>query len=260
MHLDIRGKEKTEKLLNKGIIRESQSPFNSPLWIVPKKSNKLRMVIDYRKINEDTGQDAYPLPVMDDILDQLGKAKFFSAFDLSAGFHQIPMRERDKKYTAFSTSQGHFEYNRMPFGFRNAPATFQRMKDNAFRGLIGNKCFAYIDDIVIFGDTIQQHNQNMEDVLQRIKQLGLRLEPNKCKYLKSELEYFGHIITKEGVKTNPEKLSVIKNFEELKTVKNVLSFPGLTGYYRKFIKNFLSIARPLTKLTQKDTIFDWTSL
>ena len=108
------------------------------------------MVIDYRKINEDTDQDAYPLPVIDDILDHLGKAKFFSAFDLSAGFHQIPMRERDKKYTAFSTSQGHFEYNRMPFGSKNAPATFQRMMDNALRGLIGNKCFANIDDIVIF--------------------------------------------------------------------------------------------------------------
>ena len=118
------------------------------------------------------------MPVIDDILDQLGKAKFFPAFDLSAGFHQIPMKEKDKKYKAFSTSQGHFEYNRMPFGLKNAPATFQRMMDNAFRGLIGNKCFAYIDDIVNFGETIQQHNQNMEDVLQRIKQLGLRLEPS----------------------------------------------------------------------------------
>ena len=112
--------QETEKLLKKGIIRESQFPFNSPLWVVPKKGNKLRMVIDYRKINQDTDQDAYPLPIIDDILDQLGKAKFFSAFDLSAGFLQIPMKEEDKRYTAFSTSQGHFEYNRMPFGLKNA--------------------------------------------------------------------------------------------------------------------------------------------
>ena len=111
------------------------------------------MVVHYRKINEDTDQDAYPLQIVDDILDQLGNAKFFSAFDLFAGFHQIPMREKDKKYAAFPTSQGHFEYNRMPFGLKNVPATFQRMMDNAFRGLIGNKCSAYIDNIVIFGPT-----------------------------------------------------------------------------------------------------------
>ena len=123
------------------------------------------MVVDYRKINEGTDQDAYPLLIIDDILDQLGNAKFFSAFDLSAEYQQIPMREQDKKYTAFSTSQGHFEYNRMPYGLKNAPAKFQKMMDNAFRGLIGNKCFAYIDDIVIFRKTLNQHNQNTGEVL-----------------------------------------------------------------------------------------------
>ena len=146
----------------------------------------------------------------------------------------------------------------MPLGLKKAPATFQLMMDNAFSGLICNTCFAYSDDIVIFGDTIQQHNQNMEDVLQRIKQLGLRLEPSKCEYLKPELEYLGHIKNKEGVRLNPEKLSAMKNSKELKTVKDVQSFLGLSGYYRKFIKNFSSIARPLINLTQKDTIFDWT--
>ena len=186
-------------------IRESQLPFNSPLWIVPKKGNKLRTVIDYRKINEDTDQDAYTLHVIDDILDQLGRAKLFSAFDLSTGFHQIPMKERDKEYTAFSKSQEHFKYNRMPFGLKNAPATFQRMMDNAFRGLIGTRCFAYIDDIVISGETIQKHNENLEAALGRIKTLGLRLEPRKFKYLKAELEYLGRVITKDGVKPNPEK-------------------------------------------------------
>ena len=134
--------EETNKLFKKGIIKESQSPYNSPLWIVPKKGNKLRMVVDYREINEDTDQYAYPLPIIDDILDQLGNEKLFSSFNLSAVIHQIPMRERDKKYAAFSTSQGHFEYNRMPFVLKNAPATFPRMIDNAFRGLIGNKFFA----------------------------------------------------------------------------------------------------------------------
>lgn len=250
--------EETQKLLKKGIIRHSQSPFNSPLWVVPKKGDKLRMVIDYRQINKDTDQDAYPLPLIDDILDQLGKARFFSAFDMSAGFHQIPMEEGSKKYTAFSTTQGHFEYNRMPFGLKNAPATFQRLMDNAFRGLIGKSCFAYIDDIVIFGNTLEEHNRNLQLVLQRVKELGLRLEPTKCEYLKPELEYLGHLITADGVKPNPAKIEAIKNFKNLKTVKDVQSFLGLAGYYRKFIKNFSSIARPLTRLTQKEMIFDWT--
>ena len=119
------------------------------------------MVIDFRQVNKDTDQDAYPLPVIDDILDQLGQAKLFSAFDMSAGFHQIPMQEESKKYTAFSKSQGHYEYNRMPFGPKNAPATFQRMMDNAFRGLIGKECFVYIDDIVIFEKTLEEHNMNL---------------------------------------------------------------------------------------------------
>ena len=251
--------EETNKLLDNGVIRESQSPFNSPLWIVPKKGNQLPMVVDFRQLNKDTDQDAYPLPVIVDILDKLGNLKFFSAFDMTAGFNQIPMKEECKKYTEFSTSQGHFEYNRMPFGLKNAPATFQRMIDSAFRGLIGTCCFAYIDDIVIFGNTIDEHNKNQEKLLKRIQELGLRLEPNKCEYLKPELEYLGHLITKDGIKPNPVKNEAIKNFRELKTVKDVQSFLGLAGYYRKFIKNFSSIARPLTKLTQKETIFDWTS-
>ena len=242
--------QEIEKLLRKGIVKESQPSFKSPLWIVPKKDNKFRMVIDYRKINEDTDQDAYPLPVIDVILDQLGKAKF-----LSAGFHQIPMKESDKKYTAFSTSQGYFEYN----GFKNASATFQRMMNNAFRGLIGTKCFAYVDDIVIFGNTLQQYNEYLEAVLERIKQLGLRLEPKKCEYLKPELKYLGDIITKDGVKPNPEKINTVKNVKQLKTVKDVQSFLGLAGYYRKFIKNLSSIARPLNRLTHQEIIFDWTT-
>lgn len=129
-------------MLEKGIIRPSNSPFNSPLWIVLKRADasgkkKWRMVIDFRKLNEDTGQDAYRLPVIDDILSQLGNAKFFSAFDLSSGFHQIPMAEESKKYTGFSTERGHWEFNHMPFRLKNAPATFQRLMDRSFQSLAG---------------------------------------------------------------------------------------------------------------------------
>jgi hypothetical protein len=170
------------EMLDKNIIEESDCPYNSPVWIVPKKSDasgkqKWHIVINFRKLNELTDQDAYPLPTIDDILSQLGDAKFFSALDLSSGFHQISMDSDLKKYTAFSTPQGHFHYYRMPFGLKNAPATFQRMMDTALRRLLNKYCFVYLDDIIIFGSAIQQHNQHLAIVLllRRVKRSARRL-------------------------------------------------------------------------------------
>ena len=260
-------KEEVHRQMNelheKGVIRNSNSPFNSPIWVVPKKTDasgkkKWRIVIDFRKLNEDTDQDAYPLPVIDDILDHLGQAKFFSAFDLSSGFHQIPMAKNSIKYTAFSTPDGHFEFTRMPFGLKNAPATFQRMMDNALRGLVGKYCFVYLDDIVVFGKTLQEHNDNLRLLLQRLRETGLKLQPDKCEYLRPELEYLGHLITAKGVKPNPAKTEAVKNFKQPKDVTEIQSFLGLAGYYRKFIKNFSHIAKPLTELTKKNNTFYWT--
>ncbi|XP_076660824.1 uncharacterized protein LOC143364275 [Halictus rubicundus] len=250
-------------MLNKKIIEESDSPYNSPVWVVPKKADasgkqKWRIVIDFRKLNELTDQDAYPLPDIDDILSQLGNAKFFSALDLSSGFHQIPMDPDSKKYTAFSTPQGHFHYNRMPFGLKNAPATFQRMMDTALRGLVNKHCFVYLDDIIIFGDTIGKHNENLAMVLQRLRELGLKIQPDKCEFLKPELEYLGHLVTAEGVKPNPKKILAVERFKVPTTPTEIKSFLGLSGYYRKFIRNFSKIAKPLTDLTQKDVPFHWT--
>ena len=199
-------------------------------------------------------QDAYPLPMIDDILDKLGRDKFFSAYDLLTGFHQIPMTEECKKYTAFSISQGHFEYNRMPFRLKIAPGTIQRMMDKEFNNLIGKNCFAYIEDIEVFGETLEEHNKNLQIAVQRIKDLGLKLDPTKCEYLKPELEYLGHLITSDGIKPNPIKIEAVKNFKELKPVKDVQSFLSLAGYYRKCIKNFSNIARPLTRLTREKEI------
>lgn len=251
------------EMLKKGIIEPSDSPYNSPVWVVPKKMDasgkqKWRIVIDFRKLNELTDQDAYPLPDIDDILSQLGNAKFFSALDLSSGFHQIPMDKQSKKYTAFSTPQGHYHYNRMPFGLKNAPATFQRMMDTALRGLINKHCFVYLDDIIIFGQSIEEHNSNLAIVLQRLRELGLKIQPDKCEFLKPELEYLGHIVTAEGVKPNPKKIEAVMNFKQPKTPTDVKSFLGLAGYYRKFIRNFSKIAKPLTELTKKETPFHWT--
>lgn len=250
-------------MLTKQIIEPSDSPYNAPVWVVPKKSDasgkqKWRIVIDFRKLNELTDQDAYPLPNSDEILDHLGKSKFFSALDLSSGFHQIPMNKDSKKYTAFSTPQGHFHYNRMPFGLKNAPATFQRMMDTALRGLVEKHCFVYLDDIIIFGSTIQEHNTNLAIVLQRLRELGLKIQPDKCEFLKPELEYLGHVVTKDGVKPNQKKIEAVTSFKIPNSPTNVKSFLGLVGYYRKFIRNFSKIAKPLTDLTKKDNPFHWT--
>ena len=170
-------------MLTKTVISPSDSPYNAPLWVVPKKrdaSGKViwRIVIYFRKLNEKSDHGAYPLPVyplpvyllpvIDDILDHLGNAKFLSAFNLSSGFHQIPMDENSKKCTSFSTPEGHFHFNRMPFGLKNAPASFQRMMDSALRGSIGKICFIYLDDIVVLGRTLKEHNENLITLFERL--------------------------------------------------------------------------------------------
>jgi len=257
-------KKQVKEMLAKGIIRESDSPYNSPLWIVPKKQDasgktKWRLVIDYRKLNEKTIQDAYPLPNIDEILDQLGNARYFSAFDLASGFHQIGMKTSDIQKTAFSTPDGHYEYNRMPFGLKNAPPTFQRMMNKGLKGLIGNNCFVYIDDIIVYGKTIEDHNKNLRILFERLRQVGLKLQPDKCEYLRPELEYLGHIISERGIKPNPNRTEKVKNYPVPKNPKEIKQFLGLVGYYRKFIKDFSKIAKPLTKLLQKSVTFDWTN-
>lgn len=251
-----------EDMLEKGVIQSSSSPYNSPLWIVPKKEDvsgkkKWRIVIDFRKINELTKQDAYPLPNIEEILDQLGKARYFSALDLTSGFHQVPLEKSSQEKTAFSTNRGHYEFLRMPFGLKNAPATFQRLMNRVLLGLIGRICFVFIDDIIVFGQTLEEHNQNLIQVFDRLRQHHLKLEPDKCEYLKPELQYLGHIISEDGVKPNPEKLKAVQNFPEPRTSKQIKQFLGLAGYYRKFIKDFSKIARPLNLLLTKNTPFEF---
>ena len=182
---------------------------------------------------------------------QLENAKFFSALDLYSGFHQIPMNEKSKKYTAFSTPQGHFQFNLMPFGLKNAPATFQKLMDRALTGLVVKYCPFYLDDIVIFGKTIQEHNENLAIVFQRLKELGLKLHSDKCEFVKPKLEYLGHVVSAEGVKPNYKKLDAVKNFRLTRNATDVKSFLGLAGYYSKFIRNFSKIAKSLTDLTKK---------
>nr|XP_034174769.1 uncharacterized protein LOC117601733 [Osmia lignaria] len=252
-----------KELLDKDIIEHSSSPYNSPIWIVPKKeitqgNKSWRLVIDFRKLNEKTISDAYSLPNIVDILDQLGSAKYFSIFDLMSSFHQIPMHPDDKHKTAFSRPFGHFHFKRMPFGLKNAAGSFQRLMNNVLVGLQGVEAFVYIDDIVIYASSIEEHETKFNRLMARLREANLYLQPEKCELLKKEVAYLGHIITEDGVKPDPKKVEAVKEFPVPKTGKNIRQFLGLCGYYRRFIKNFSKIAKPLSDLTKKEQKFEWT--
>lgn len=262
-------KEEVNKQINKmledEIIQPSTSPWNSPVWVVPKKPDasgkkKWRIVIDYRKVNELSIGDSFPLPNITDILDQLGHSKYFTTIDLTSGFHQIQMAPQDAEKTAFSTPMGHYQFNRMPFGLRNAPATFQRLMNTVLTGIQNIKCFVYLDDIVVFSDNLENHNKRLIEVFQRLSEYNLKIQPDKCEFLRKEVMYLGHLITDEGVKPDANKVKAVREFPVPKSPKDIKSFLGLAGYYRRFIPNFSNITKPLTKLLKKDICFAWTSL
>lgn len=251
-----------EALLQNGTVTPSNSPYNSPLWIVPKKpdsqgNKRWRMVIDYRKLNEKTIGDAYPLPNINEILDQLGGAKYFSVFDLASGFHQIPMSEKDAQKTAFSTPHGHYQFERMPFGLKNAPATFQRLMDNVLTGLQGQELFVYLDDIVIYAKSLHEHEVKFRRLIERLRHANLKLQPDKCEFLRREVNYLGHIIGEDGVKPDPGKITAVERFPTPRNVKTIRQFLGLAGYYRRFIPNFSKVSKPLTDLLKKEKEFKW---
>lgn len=253
--------EQIEDMLKNGIIRPSKSPYSSPIWVVPKKTDasgkrKLRVVIDYRKLNENTIDDRYPMPQIEDILDRLGKSLYFTTIDLKSGFHQIPMDPAHIEKTAFSTDNGHFEFTRMPFGLKNAPATFQRAMNNILAEYIGTKCFVYLDDIIIIGFNLKNHLENLECVLKRLTEFNLKVQLDKCEFLRRETEFLGHIISKDGVKPNPDKVEKVLKWPLPKNPKEIKQFLGLVGYYRRFIKDFSRITKPMTKFLKKDCEVD----
>lgn len=252
-----------DKMLQQGIIQPSISPYSSPLWVVPKKMDasgerKWRIVIDYRKLNDVTVGDSFPLPRIEEILDQLGHSVYFTTLDLASGFHQIPMKKGDCAKTAFTTPLGHYEYTRMPFGLKNAPSTFQRLMNSVLSGLQGLQCFVYLDDIVIYASSIEHHSIKLRHVFDRLRANNLKLQPDKCEFMRHEVSYLGHMISDKGVQPNPIKVKAIQDFPVPKDARSIKMFLGLVGYYRKFIDNFAKIAKPLTLLLKKDVPFIWT--
>ena len=250
------GKE-LDHMLQQGIIRPSSSPWTSPIVLVKKKNGKTRFCVDYRKLNKVTKRDAYPLPRIDEILDSLGKAKWFTSLDLASGYWQVEMSEADREKTAFITKQGIFEFNVMPFGLTNAPATFQRLMDRVFHDIKDKYVLVYLDDINIYSNTFEEHIQHLTEVLERFRQANLKLNLEKCHFCKKELTFLGHIVSEKGIQPDPGKIDKVKNFPTPTNVTELRGFIGLASYYHRFIKEFASIVEPMHRLLRKDIPYIW---
>ena len=246
-----------DEMLKADIIRPSKSPWCFPVVVVTKKDGSYRFCTDFRKLNIISKKTSWPLPVIDDMLAVLGKSKFFTTLDLKSGYWQIPLKEEDKEKTAFGCHRGLFEYNVLPFGLSNGPSIFQQLMSIVLQDF-GDFCMAYLDDIIIFSPTLDDHTKHIQMVFDRLRVHGLKLKLSKCKFMQRQTQYLGFIINEEGIMTDPEKVRVIKEMIAPTTVKGVRSFIGMCSYYRRFIPKFSEIAKPLIRLTKKFTKFEWT--
>ena len=250
-------KEEIDKMLKNNVIRKSNSPWASPVVLVQKKDGSIRFCVDYRRLNSVTKKDVYPIPRVDESLERFKDMKWFSVLDLKSGYWQIKIKEEDKQKTAFVTRDGLYEFNVVPFGLCNAPATFQRTMDLALAGLKWTVCLVYMDDIIIFSKTFEEHLEAVATVLVTLIKHNLMVKPEKLQLFMDKVNYLGHVISENGVEPDPAKVRAVSKFEPPKTVTEVKQFLGLCSYYRKFIHNFASISLPLVDLTRKESKWEW---
>ncbi|CAH1247195.1 RTL1 [Branchiostoma lanceolatum] len=251
-------KEHINMMLDQDVIRPSSSPWASPVVLIRKKDGGLRFCVDYRKLNAVTHRDAFPLPRIEESLDALGGARLFSTLDLSAGFWQIEMDEADREKTAFTCPYGLFEFNRTPFGLSGSPGTMQRLMQRCLGDQNLEILLIYLDDIIVFSKDVDEHLARLDVVLSRLGQYGLKLRPDKCHLFRTSVKYLGHIVSEEGVSTDPDKTVALRDWPVPTTVRQVRQFLGFASYYRRFVESFGKIAGPLHELVRKDQPFVWT--
>ena len=235
-------------LLEKGFVQPSASPYGAPVLFVPKPDGSWRMCIDYRALNKLTRRNTYPLPRIDDLLDNLSGAKYFSSLDLASGYHQIVLQPNDCEKTAFNTHIGKYEFKVLPFGLTNAPAVFQSVMNQVFREHLNKRVCVYLDDILVFSQTPEQHVKDLRTVLELLRAHGFKCRPHKCEFFKPELKFLGHIVGADGMKPDPAKIATINNWPTPKSVYDVRAFLGLANYFRKYIRGYAALATPLTDL------------
>ncbi|GBM95588.1 Transposon Tf2-9 polyprotein, partial [Araneus ventricosus] len=250
-------KKELESLLAEGIIEECESPYASPVVLVPKPNGSIRLCIDYRKLNATTIPDTYPLPRMDDLLNEAKSTKFMSTIDLKAGYHQVKVYEADQEKTAFICPFGTYKFLRMPFGLRNAPATFQRLIDKFRSGLKDVFALSYLDDIIVLSENFDKHLSDLRQVFERLSLFKLTANRNKCNFACNRVKYLGHYITEQGIEVDADKVSSVQKITEPTCVKEVQSYLQTCSWFRRYVPHFSEIARPLSDLTKKNKTWTW---
>ncbi|CAG2257258.1 Transposon Ty3-G Gag-Pol polyprotein,Transposon Ty3-I Gag-Pol polyprotein [Mytilus edulis] len=247
-----------EELLEANIIRKSRSAWAAPIIIVSKKDKTSRMCVDYRSLNAASKIYSFPLPLIDDLLASVGKAKVMTSLDLKSGYYQVKVKESDKEKTAFVCHKGLFEFNVLPFGLASGPSLFSELVTEVLQGL-EHFSTAYIDDILIFSETEEEHLGHIQQVFDRLRQHKLKLKLKKCNFLQNETNYLGFIISKDGLKPDPEKVKAIQGMKAPSNVREVRGLIGCLSYYRRFVPSFSKIAEPIVALTRKNKVFNWTT-
>ncbi|CAH2265776.1 jg7961 [Pararge aegeria aegeria] len=256
-------REKVQKiikeLMDKNIIRESNSPFASPIIMVKKKNGEDRLCVDYRELNANTVRDHYPLPLISEQLDQLADAKYFTCLDMAAGFHKIPISKESIEKTSFITPDGQYEYLTMPFGLTNAPSVYQRAINKALGDIRGKEALVYMDDVLIPSRTIAEGFERLERVLEFLTKAGFSINIKKCSFIKTSIEYLGFVVCDGKVRPSPSKVEALSRSLPPTNLKQLRQFNGLAGYFRRFIPNFSSQMIPLYNLTKSNSKWEWTA-